>query len=474
MLGLRAMAERNGKRLMPLDRRKTLISSFYALGLTVFITVVLIIFTIVLYGKKTGELLQPVFYLLVIVGWVSYIGWSLSHLTTAVPIREVSPDSSKLITFGRRSMLAAIVLSIYITIPFAKLAILIPDSFGGVLPGQSALESRLIELTSDGVTPTNWIAALTIPSLVAIGFGFITAYVTSFEWYDYYHRVQGAGLLRLYPNRKGRSEENDDLWFGELSASEGWTILMGATLGGWFKNWRRMRASLIDATKNSTKSKVTIILPSPDHDFLWERRRDELSVSGQLRPDLIGRYCRTLEILYLCFLAGEQHSASEQGSAAAHPVGGLDVDDEIYSGFRKGFKALFKEELADFSTSSENKEIAKKFYNKQIEIFMWPGLVFGANIFARSMYFVPYIPTFEDKDCPMFEIFPQSDMGRNLMRSVESIAGATQGERNGDIIRAEKLASSEAIIHAAFRLWDRLQRTDDRRYGSLPAWMMPT
>ncbi len=203
--------------------------------------------------------LQPILTLSLSAIWVGYTLYSLNRLVSVDdgPGDNALVEGKKeadLFRFAKASVGGAIALSIYFLLPLEWLvnASHRALSQAGFLVG-SGEDFRFSPVHNSAV---DWLQTTAIPSIVAIGFGFLTAYVTSLVWYEFYRKLSGAGLEEVDASRQGRNPSRNQFWFNQLDAANSRIVLIGATLGGWFGPWERFRSSLnpLSAAKPLTAS----------------------------------------------------------------------------------------------------------------------------------------------------------------------------------------------------------------------------
>jgi hypothetical protein len=420
--------------------------------------------------------LQPVLTFIFSGAWFAYILYALSRLVTAEGDKK-----EDLAAYARNSVIGAIVLSIYFLIPFDWLAQSSYQAFETLAYG--APTGRQFNYSS-GNSTINWLQSTAIPSVVSIGFGFLIAYVTSLIWYEYYMAFTGAGLVTVEASRRGRDPSQDNFWFGELGQAKSRAILCGATLGGWFKNWNRLRTSLHELIARESVEQILVILPEPGNPFFWQRREDELFRDKSLWEDPIARLARAIEMLYLVLPdeRGQEDSVPRQfliSNTLATDLGHLEQ-------FDSKFRSEFIEKVGTFRENSDNRNVSELVRSplieaasrlKQIETlqsiephsvvgrigFLFVrGTMMGVNIFDERIYYTPYLPKIEDKDCPKFTIESHSPLGRSIDRAIEGMG------REGIWV----FTRSHALA-IAFRFWQVCKERDVRlkSLADIPSWL---
>lgn len=405
-----------------------------------------------------GTPLQPVLTFVLAALWISYILYSL-HTLIAV---DVAPD--RIAKFSILVISGAIALSIYFLLPVdwllssanRALALLMGERDPGVAARQhSELNSTIA-----------WLQSTAIPSMVAIGFGFLTAYVTSFVWYEFYRTVNGTGLDAVKAARGGRDPTRNKYWFDLLKASKYRVTLVGATLGGWFGQWNDFRSALRELLAKEGMEKILIILPDPGDAFFWQRRKDEIKRERKLSEDPIARLAKAIEMLYLALPANGHDVAEFLKGAGVTKLDGL-------SEFCVGFSAQVDGHIETYKTIESNRMLSDELESalktdgdatrKKIKIMFVPGSMMGINIFDSRIIYVPYLPGVEDKSCPEFSVMAQTPLGASLERSISAM------EDSG--IEA---VSRHHVMAMAFRLWRACEDHDARLHelSDVPAWLL--
>lgn len=405
--------------------------------------------------------LQPMLTLVLGTWWLGYIIYSL-HTLMAV---DAPPD--RLSKFSIRAIAGAIALSIYFLLPVdwilnsgdRVLALLMGDRD----PGLATRHPIEVNAT------VSWLQSTAIPSIVSIGFGFLTAYVTSLVWYEFYRTVNGAGLDSVRAAREGRDPSRNDFWFNQLKQSKYRVTLVGATLGGWFEKWSEFRPALKEALAKEEMEKVLIILPEPGNSFFWQRRDDEINREKLLREDPIARLANSIEMLCLAFPENKD----------AKPAEFLTQNDladglERLPNFVVGFSAYVLGHVATYESIDANKKFSSELIaaltpgNKgkpKIKVMFAGGSMMGMSRFDSRILYVPYLPGVEDKKCPEFMISAQTPLGSSLERSIDAM------EETGI-----QVTSRNDLMAMAFRLWKACheKKAPLNDLSGIPAWLLAT
>ena len=180
---------------------------------------------------------QPVFTFVLFSAWGGNIWYSIARL---VSIEE--NKARDLANFSRNAVAGAIALSVYFLLPLEWLVNagnrVFARALGGTAPNYG------LSFAAPPNSSVIWLQTTAVPSIVAVGFVFLTAYITSLVWYEYYRVVSGAGLSSVSASRRGRDPSRNPHWFDLLDQAESRVMLVGATLGGWFYEWDKFRSGL--------------------------------------------------------------------------------------------------------------------------------------------------------------------------------------------------------------------------------------
>ena len=420
--------------------------------------------------------LQPVLTFLFSGAWFAYLLYAIMRL--AIAEGDTKADLAR---YARNSVIGAIVLSLYFLIPFDWFAQSGLRAFETVVYGQSSGREFYFASTNSTIV---WLQSTAIPSVVSIGFAFLIAYVTSLVWYEYYKSFTDAGLITVNVSRRGRDPTQDDFWYGRLQQTKSRAILCGATLGGWFQNWDRLRFALHEFLAREFVEQILIVLPEPGNSFFWQRRHDELSQLVRLWEDPIARLARAIEMIYL--MLPEPDDDKKEAFLEFLEKYNLQDDAKKAEEFFERFEKEFAAKLDTFEQNPENRnflDFAKPYFVKSVEtikkysdvpeieirkliskigfVFV-RGTLMAVNVIDEEMYYSPYLPTLEDRDCPKLTIGTQSPLGRQIDRAVEGMA------RDGIWV----LKRSDALA-IAFRLWSacRNKKVPLDALSEIPVWL---
>jgi len=419
--------------------------------------------------------LQPILTLSLSALWVGYTLYSLNRLVSVDdgPRDDAFVEGKKeadLFRFAKASVGGAIALSIYFLLPLEWLvnASHRALSQAGFLVG-SGEDFRFSPVHNSAV---DWLQTTAIPSIVAIGFGFLTAYVTSLVWYEFYRKLSGAGLEEVDASRQGRNPSRNHFWFNQLDAANSRVVLIGATLGGWFGPWERFRSSLKAALGRETIDSILLMLPDPGGPFFWQRREDEVSRQPLLREDPVARLASAIESLYLWLPSGDPEASANRLAAILKGDG----DFGRFSEFRDAFAGVVAGHLRSYESVQENKsfshDLAENLKTRgsssagplaaRFRVRFASGMMMGVNVFDTTIYYVPYLPGVKDKDCPQFKLKSHTPLGSSLDRSFAAM------ERT-----AFHVVDREDVVWMAFRLWSACRRHASVLDGlaDVPVWL---
>ncbi len=418
--------------------------------------------------------LQPILTLSLSAIWVGYTLYSLNRLVSVDdgPGDEafVEGKETDLFRFAKASIGGAIALSIYFLLPLEWLvnASHRALSQAGFLAG-SGEDFRFSPAHNSAV---DWLQTTAIPSIVAIGFGFLTAYVTSLVWYEFYRKLSGAGLEEVDASRQGRNPSRNQFWFNQLDAAETRIVLIGATLGGWFGPWERFRSSLKSALGRETVDSILLMLPDPGGPFFWQRREDEVRLQPLLREDPLARLASAIESLYLWLPPGDPENSALRCGAIIRE----DVNFGQFSEFCAAFERVVAGHLRSYETVPENTSLSHDLAENmktrdssraghsaaRFRVRFASGMMMGVNVFDSTIYYVPYLPGVKDKDCPQFKLKSHTPLGSSLERSFAAM------ERT-----AFDVVDRGDMVCMAFRLWSACRRHTPVLDGlaDVPVWL---
>jgi hypothetical protein len=291
----------------------------------------------------------------------------------------------------------------------------------------------------------------------------LTAYVTSFVWYEFYRTVNGTGLEAVKAARGGRDPTRNNYWFDLLKASKYRVTLVGATLGGWFGPWSDFRSALRELLAKEGMERILIILPDPGDAFFWQRRKDEIKRERKLSEDPIARLAKAIEMLYMALPANGHNVEEFLKSAGVTNLNGL---PEFCAGFAAqvgGHFETYRKIESNRLLSDELESAIKLGDKKKIKILFAPGSMMGINIFDSRIIYVPYLPGVEDKNCPEFTVMAQTPLGASLERSISAMEDSGM-----------EALSQHHIMAMAFRLWRACEDNDARLHelSDVPAWLL--
>lgn len=401
--------------------------------------------------------LQPALTFLLAALWLSFVMYALNTLMTP----DASPDHLK--KFSVRTIAASIALSLYFLIPFDWIASATYRAIAVFLgtrdPGYGS--AGKIELNST----VAWLQSTAIPSIVSIGFGFLTAYVTSLVWYEFYRSVNGTGLEGVRAARGGRDPTRNSYWFSLLADAKYRVTLVGATLGGWFEKWEDFRPALKGLLGREEIERVLIVLPDPGGAFFWQRRDDEVKRERLLSDDPIARLALAIEMLFLALPATDNHSQIAEFLQQNDPGDRC----EHLAAFLSGFLKHVSGHVATYDSIKANKDFSEELGKsiggpkKKFKLVFARGSMMGLSLFDARLVYVPYLPGVEDKNCPEFTVAASTPLGESLVRSVEAM------ETSGT-----EVASREQVMAMAYRLWHacRLRGAPLQDLTSIPAWLL--
>ncbi len=413
--------------------------------------------------------LQPLLTFTLSAIWFAYIIISLNHL---VSVEGGSPQ--ELARFARNSVITAIALSIYFAFPFDWFVERGFRAYELLTLGQASGKTFSLSVASPAVL---WLESTAIPSVVALAFGVLVAYVSSLVWYEFYQKIRKAGVVNILASRQGREPQQDDFWFGSLRTANARAILCGATLGGWFAKWDKLRPALLEVIGRETVQQVKIILPEPGSDAFWVRRNDETGQEKSLSHDPVARLTTAIETLYLMLPEGpnaepefdqvakfldEQHLPYQRENLKVfHEKFTKTFAGPRYANYAKDAQNLkFSQTLASSIKAHEAEPLRKKF-----SVIFCRGTILAADVFDNRVLLVPYLPGTDDKDCPQFEIGANSELGASLDRAIGSVSAA-----------GVWITTKPQLIGIAFRLWARCQQPENkeeiRGLPGIPAWLL--
>ncbi len=392
--------------------------------------------------------------------------WFLYILLSLAGIVAVQGDKSKALTrFTRNSIAGAIALSIYFLFPFAWMATNAEHLVDLALhPGTR--HTHIWEQQQNH--NLEWLRSIAIPTAVSLAFGFLTAYVTAIVWYEYYAKLQSQGLVDLKASRRGRDPNLDDTWFGTLGSAKERVVLSGVTLGGWFDKWERFRDSLLELIQRDSVKSISLILPEPGNQFFWNRRRDEISHDRALDHDAAARLGRAIETIYFAL----DGPASLADAKRFLDENRLKYEQDTLEPFLREFEEKLEPRTRTYEANESNKHFSTELAGKiasepedqkhKVRLVFARGLVLGLGVFDEVINFTPYLPVFEDKDCPKITVEGYSPLGRSITQSVE-----------GTEKRAVWVSQRVHAACIAYRFWRAAEgRADELRgLADIPAWL---
>ena len=157
----------------------------------------------------------------------------------------------------------------------------------------------------------------------------------------------------------------------------------------------------------------------------------------------------------------------------------LTQDKNGLSEFANRFRTEFSAKLSTFEDNQDNKnfsELARGFLTAsakgvekiksiqgKVSFLFVRGSMMGVNIFDDQVYFTPYLPKTEDKQCPQFTIESKAPLGRSIERAINGMSNDAAWVFN----RSHALA-------VAFRLWQVCgeRQVDLAGLNDIPAWLL--
>ncbi len=441
-------------------RRSTAVVFYLAVSL-----ILLFIFTTLLFfpNDYSNFPIQPLTTFLLAAFWFTYILVALSRM-----LSPAGQDTKEFAKFAKWSVIGAISLSIYFLLPFESLDARMIRAFDLIVYGQGS--GSVIPYAYPQNPNIVWLQSTAIPTAVSLAFGFLTAYVTSLVWYEYYRTVSGTGLKEVQASRRGRDPTQDDFWFGKLHESKSRAIICGATLGGWFNSWDKLRSSLQQLFVRDSLQEILIILPEPGNPFFWQRRAEETAHEKSLGPDAVNRLARAIETLYLILPENSSHDATKFLSNNK-----LDANEGELQRYTKWLHGELEERTKSYEANHENvsfSELLRPFVgnqtgdgestgtlvqNPKVGFLFSPDTMMAVNIFDDIVYFTPYLPLTEDKDCPKLTIESYSALGATINQVI-----------SGTRRKAISATSRTHVLAIAYRFWRECSRQKEANLKGLP------
>ncbi|MEA2841587.1 MAG: hypothetical protein QOF41_2917 [Methylobacteriaceae bacterium] len=407
--------------------------------------------------------IQPVTTLILVGLWLTFVLVSLAKL-----LSTQRDDPAALARFCRNAVIGAIVLSVIFVLPFDRFASLFWRAWDIEILGKTV--ARTTRLSVQVAPEIVWLQSTAIPSIFAIGFGFLTAYISSLVWYEFYTAVAGAGLKIVNASRRGRDPSRNERWFEPLERAKARILFAGATLGGWFLPWERLRAALHQALERPSVKSIVLILPLPGSAFFWQRRGAEIGGKSFEGSDPIGRLSNTIEMLYV--ILPDSDDLSPRDFLAQHE---MDYDPGDLRRFEEQFRSSLAGKVAlelntalsdsikrNVSVSANNTSLQQAGKTGKLRVVFTRDSLMGLNVIDDEISYSPYLPGLEDKDCPEFVVGRQTLLGSSLEKSAAAL------EENGISV-----TSKSAMIALAFLLKRECSRrhVDVLSMSNVPRWL---